>query len=84
LLCKQDVRRSIAFSTVQISMPGTSCARSSAGIVVRSKNAGAATKILNLIKSSREDSDSHQIDRVHEGRDITLIPHSGVVICSGD
>ena len=26
LLCRQEVRRSIVFSTVQISMPGTSCA----------------------------------------------------------
>src|SRR5277367_6782360 len=26
LLCRQEVRRSMVFSTVQISMPGTSCA----------------------------------------------------------
>src|SRR4051812_38210702 len=29
LLCRQLVRRSMVFSTVQISMPGTSCARAS-------------------------------------------------------
>src|SRR5215510_2587337 len=31
LLCKQEVRRSMVFSTVQISMPGTSWARTCPG-----------------------------------------------------
>src|SRR5665213_1194887 len=32
LLCRQEVRRSMVFSAVQISMPGTSCARVGAGV----------------------------------------------------
>src|SRR4051812_49256118 len=46
LLCRQLVRRSMVFSTVQISMPGTSCAHAAADV---RKN---AIKIIGRIMGS--------------------------------
>src|SRR5258708_3301902 len=43
LLCRQLVRRSMVFSTVQISMPGTSCART--------ENAGK--QIARVVEAAR-------------------------------
>src|SRR5262244_38652 len=66
LLCKQDVRRSIAFSTVQISIPGISCARSSGGIAVTTVNANAEMKQLRFINPSKDGS--HQIEQARRRR----------------
>jgi len=50
----------MVFSTVQISMPGTSWAKSCDGINVRAANAAVIIEILTLTKSLLEIEPSHQ------------------------
>jgi hypothetical protein len=49
LLCRQLVRRSMVFSTVQISMPGTSWARAPADHSMQCAETTEATRAIRLI-----------------------------------
>src|SRR5258708_35158012 len=84
LLCRQLVRRSMVFSTVQISMPGTSCAWLPVDISMQGVKTTDATqamrpnmKILNP-KSARH---GQFVASEGQGRhDITLKPQSRVEV----
>src|SRR5665647_2725499 len=78
LLCRQLVRRSMVFSTVQISMPGTSCAGAVVDISMQTATATGAAKAMrpiikilpvNLLRA-----------RSGAGKITTLKPHSRVEV----
>src|ERR1700682_6527790 len=81
LLCRQLVRRSMVFSTVQISMPGTSCAWAFADR--QGVSSAETTKTVRpIIKSSFKKAfiTANCSKPPGDTRDTTLIPHSGAVV----
>src|SRR5450759_4858127 len=83
LLCRQEVRRSMVFSTVQISMPGTSCARPSTVTNRQGSNADAASAIRPIIKILIQAISAVNLSRANcePPQDITPKPHSRAEVC---
>jgi hypothetical protein len=73
LLCRQEVRRSMVFSAVQISMPGMSCAKAP-GAKKQGEIIIIAAHESRTIMSSPRLCPSYEI--AGEPKDTTLKPHS--------
>src|ERR1700692_2690977 len=85
LLCRQLVRRSMVFSTEQISMPGTSCARAAADIIT---HGAGTTDVTSTIRTSVEifmsvaPHPGQFVASLMQGiEDIIRKPHSRVEVC---
>src|SRR4029077_20074828 len=80
LLCRQEVRRSMVFSTVQISMPGTSCARTCPPDAITKSN--VATHIESFRPGMqvphKTSITANCADRARSREDTILAPHSRV------
>src|SRR5882757_5809002 len=80
LLCKQLVRRSMVFSTVQISMPGTSCACVAAGISRQGSRNNDTTRAIRPIIKFLIEIISVAVKLLRDIDDTTLKPHSRVEV----
>src|SRR5579871_2567901 len=75
----------MVFSTVQISIPGMSCARSSIDVIINGITSANRHAILTVMDKplAKKSYSSRQIESPRGTTDTTLLPHSGVVIwCS--
>src|ERR1700753_1815492 len=91
LLCRQEVRRSMVFSTVQISMPGTSCAvavcsayvfAAASSDTVRSDLAITSRAVIKILDGALPAFNSLRAN-FGGADDNTGKPHSGVEVLRG-
>src|ERR1700733_2019344 len=85
LLCRQLVRRSMVFSTVQISMPGTSCARASMDIVMHGASTAGVTRMnrpsVEILMPVAPHPGQFVASPIFVVEHITRKPHSRVEVC---